>query len=543
MTEFSAARPTIDRNNLGYAILKLIREYGVETVFGIPGTHNLEFYRHLGRLGIHPVTARHEQGAGYAADAWAQRTGLPGVVITTSGPGLLNALASAGTAYCESRPMLVLSPGAPRGSEFSDIGTLHETKDQLRSAEGVFEIARRANSAEEALQTVHEAFELGSSGRPRPVYLEVPLDLLEAEVDSRVLQEVPRAPRDKDMPAREEILGAADLLASARRPIILAGGGATGARSELRQVAELLHAPVLTSMNGKGVLPESHPLSIGSELRLAGALELVAAADAVLVVGSKLGVAERAGMELVANGPVVRIDILDSQRDKNLQAAHALIGDSAVTLATLAEELHTRTLQAAPQATDEMRNLLAREAAEHDPVSAAVAARIISALPADVILGGDSSQIVYNGIGSRFRVEEPASLIYMGTYCTLGYALPAAIGAKIAEPSRTVGAVVGDGALMFSIQELQTAKEQGLDIFVICVDNGGYGEIKQNETDRDIAPVGVQLSQPDWPLVAEAFGGSGFAVTDPVDLEDTIREAVARKGVTLVHVPLDLFQP
>lgn len=534
---------TTDRDNLGYAILRLVSLYGVTTVFGIPGTHNLELYRHLDRLSMHPVTARHEQGAGYAADAWAQRTGLPGVVITTSGPGLLNALSAAATAYCESRPMLVLAPGVPRGSEFSDVGLLHETRDQLRSAEGVFEIARRATSAEEALRTVHDAFELNHSGRPRPVYLEIPLDLLEMEVDPQYLTEPPRYKPENEMPSTQTVLEAAGALAAARHPIIVAGGGSIAARAELLQVAERLQAPVLTSMNGKGVIPESHPLCIGAELRLSGALELIAAADAVLVVGSKLGVAERSGMELTVNGPVVRIDIEESQRDTNVAADHALIGEAASVLAAVSEALRPLSVQADRQDVDAMRERLAQEAAELDPVSDSLAKRIMAALPADVILGGDSSQIVYNGIGSRFRAEEPSSLIYMGTYCTLGYALPAAIGAKVAEPSRTVGAVVGDGALMFSIQELQTATEQGLDLFVICVDNGGYGEIKQNEVDRDISPVGVQLSQPDWPLVAQAFGGTGFAVTDPAQLETTIREAVATRGATLVHVPLGLFTP
>src|SRR6185312_4008683 len=130
----STAAPVPVTNNAGYAILKTLRNYGVDTIFGIPGTHNLEFYRHLAPLGIHPVTTRHEQGAGYGADGWAQQTGLPGVVITTSGPGLLNALSAAGTAYCESRPLIILSPGVALGAEFADIGSLHETKDSTAAA-------------------------------------------------------------------------------------------------------------------------------------------------------------------------------------------------------------------------------------------------------------------------------------------------------------------------------------------------------------------------------------------------------------------------
>lgn len=165
--------------NTGLAMLRIVRAHGIDTIFGIPGTHNLEFYRHLPRLGIRAVTSRHEQGAGYAADAWAQRSELPGVVITTSGPGLLNALSSAGTAYCEYRPMLILAPGPARGREASTIGTLHETKDQLGAVSSVIDAAVRVHSAEEAVEAVHAAFDVFRGPRPRPVYIEVPLDLLE----------------------------------------------------------------------------------------------------------------------------------------------------------------------------------------------------------------------------------------------------------------------------------------------------------------------------------------------------------------------------
>ncbi|ERK69644.1 thiamine pyrophosphate enzyme, TPP binding domain protein, partial [Leifsonia aquatica ATCC 14665] len=186
--ETRAARTT------GWVLIETLRNYGVDTVFGIPGTHNLEFYRPLTALGVHPVTTRHEQGAGYAADGWSLQTGKPGVVITTSGPGLLNALSAAGTAYCESRPMILLSPGPARGREFADVGTLHETKDQLGAASAIVEWGRRVQSAEEAVQAVHDAFALFATGRPRPVYIEVPLDLLEEETELPAESLAARAP-------------------------------------------------------------------------------------------------------------------------------------------------------------------------------------------------------------------------------------------------------------------------------------------------------------------------------------------------------------
>src|SRR3954447_4532608 len=173
----------IPAENAGLAVMTVLRNYGIDAVFGIPGTHNLEFYRHLAPLGIRPVTSRHEQGAGYAADGWAQQRGLPGVVITTSGPGLLNALSAAGTAYCESRPLIILSPGVALGAEFADVGTLHETKDPTAASGAIVEWSRRVASAAEAVQAVHDAFHLFRTGRPRPVHIEIPLDVLEGPAD------------------------------------------------------------------------------------------------------------------------------------------------------------------------------------------------------------------------------------------------------------------------------------------------------------------------------------------------------------------------
>lgn len=544
--ELEAARAAgVEVENVGLAVLRLVRAYGVDTIFGIPGTHNLEFYRHLGRLGMHPVTSRHEQGAGYAADGWAQRTGLPGVVITTSGPGLLNALSAAGTAYCESRPMLILAPGVARGAEFADIGSLHETKDQVAAAAAIVEWARRVQSAEEAIEAVHDAFALFGSSRPRPVYIEIPLDLLEgaANIDSDAL--TPRevtAPGDLDQAA---LTVAAQALAEASRPAILAGSGSIGARDSLQRLAEHLGAPVVTSLNGKGVIDEHHPLAIGSELRLHAARAVLNDADVLLVVGSKIGESELWGGTISPRGLVIRVDILETQRHKNVNSTHALIGDARSIVPALeqaiAERLGTASIRTPHVDVAAVRASAEAEAAAFAPVEYAVAGRIARALPENAIIAGDSSQITYYGMTSQVRSSEPHAFLYMAAYATLGYGLPAAIGAKLASPDRPVVGVIGDGALMFSIQEFQTAVEQGIDLTIVCVDNGGYGEIQQNEHDRGIAPVGVQLAQPHWPQLVEAFGGTGFAVREESELEPRIADALATPGVTLVHVPLALF--
>ncbi|MFP3466036.1 thiamine pyrophosphate-binding protein [Leifsonia sp. SIMBA_070] len=535
---------TQEKRTTGWVLIETLRNYGIDTVFGIPGTHNLEFYRPLAALGVHPVTTRHEQGAGYAADGWSLQTGKPGIVITTSGPGLLNALSAAGTAYCESRPMIVLSPGPARGSEFADVGTLHETKDQLAAASAIVEWGRRVQSAEEAVEAVHDAFELFATRRPRPVYIEVPLDLLEQEAAVAAASLAARsfaAPQSVDSGA---IADAARLLEAAADPVILAGGGSRRAGDSLRILAERLGAPVVTTLNAKGVLDEHHPLSLGANLRLPAARNRARDADVLLVVGSKLGEAELWVDKLEARGHVIRIDLVESQLDKNQPAEVGIVADARAGLDALVEALgageagrdarEARVARVARVA--ETLDAVAAECAELSAVNTAIADALVAALPDDAIVTTDSSQIGYWGLLNRLRVSTPNSTPYMPTYATLGYGLPAAIGSRLAVRDRPVFAVVGDGALMFSLQEFITVVEQRLDVTVIVVDNGGYAEIKQNEADAGIAPVGVDLVQPDWVALAAAFGGAGRRVRSAAELTDAVAAAGEAGGLQLIHL-------
>nr|WP_329608057.1 thiamine pyrophosphate-binding protein [Microbacterium sp. KUDC0406] len=532
---------TTAKRTTGWVIMEALRGYGVDTVFGIPGTHNLEFYRPLQALGIRPVTTRHEQGAGYGADGWSMQTGMPGVVVTTSGPGLLNALSAAGTAYCESRPMIILSPGPARGSEFADVGTLHETKDQLAAASAVVEWGRRVTSAAEAVAAVHDAFALFATGRPRPVYIEVPLDLLEEEAegitpDDLASRVFPPAPAPSD----DLVTEAARLLNAASDPVILAGGGSRRAGAALRAVAERLGAPVITTANAKGVLDEHHPLSLGANLRLAAARNRARDADVLLVVGSKLGEAELWVDRLDARGTVIRIDLLASQLDKNQKADVGIVGDAAASLSALLTELGDGTPRTGSRVAETLEAVRA-EVHELSPVNAALAEVIASVLPADAIVATDSSQIAYWGLMNVLRVSKPNSMPYMATYATLGYALPAALGSRLGDPGRPAFAVTGDGALMFSLQEMITVVEQRLDVTVIVVDNGGYAEIRQNEADAGIAPIGVDLVQPDWAALGTAFGGTGRRAASAAELAEAVQQAQADGGLQVIHLDESTF--
>lgn len=525
--------------NAGWAILATLKNYGVDAIFGIPGTHNLEFYRHLPRLGIRAITSRHEQGAGYAADAYSVVTGEPGVVITTSGPGVLNALSSMGNAYCESRPMIVLSPGAPRGLEGSDRGLLHETKDVIGAVSSVALWSRRVESAQEAIAHIHEAFDMFRSGRPRPVHIEVPLDVLEAEVE---LTEADLTARERPPLAQaqaHEIEAASNALQGARRPVILAGGGAHAAGASLTALAQTLQAPVVTTINGKGAVPETNPLSLGAEIRMPGALEVVNQADVLLMIGTKIGEAELWGGDFSPTGTVIRIDRVASRLNVNWDPDITLLGDSATVVPALVKALGAPSQKAADFST--LKEAIRKAVREGAPETVALCEELVKAIPPGAIVTGDSSQVTYFGMASVFLASGSGRFLYTPTFATLGYGLPAAIGAQVAEPDTPVVAVVGDGALMFSLQEIATALEQRMSMVIVCVDNGGYGEIKANEAAVGISPIGVDLHQPDWAMIADAFGATGHRVDQPDQLATAMDVSLKSTGVHLIHVPLSTF--
>lgn len=516
--------------NGGAAVVQTLAAHGVDTVFGIPGTHNLELYRHLAACGIRPVTPRHEQGAGYAAEGYARVSGRPGVVLTTSGPGLTNAMTAAATAYAESQPMLVVSPGVPTGTEGADLGLLHETKDSRAAMDHLVRWSRRVASPDEAADAVTEAFASFRGARPRPVHVEIPVDVLEqAWTGSPWVGAATRPP----VPEPADVRRAAALLAGARAPLVIAGGGAVDAATEVRALAEALGAPVATTVNGKGVLDEAHPLAVGAAVRLRALQQAAADSDVLLVVGSELGDSDLWEGRITA-GTVIRCDIEPGQLHKNCRADAALLGDAATTLRAVLAALPPRE-PAAPRAAQlraSCRQEARADAGSYEEINAAVRA----ALPADGVLTGDSSQVTYLGSVHFFDLPAPRRFCYTPGYATLGYGLPAAIGASLARPGHPVVSLIGDGALMFSVQELATAVALRLPLPVVVVDNGGYREIRDQQAARSIPPVGVDLPAPDLVALAAAFGAHGVRATDPDALTALVADALSADRPTLIHL-------
>jgi thiamine pyrophosphate-dependent acetolactate synthase large subunit-like protein len=515
----------------GALVVRSLERHGVQVVFGIPGTHNLPIYAALAEGGIRHVTARHEQGAGYAADGYARASGRPGVVVATTGPGVLNAATAAAQAWSDSVPLLLIAPGMPLGHPVASTGYLHEMLDQRLALSGVVERAVRVETHAELARELADAFGSFAGQRPRARFIEVPLDVLAVEEPCAPLVAPPLTPPS---PAPDAVGVAARMLSTASRPLVVAGGGSHRAAGEL---AELLDrgVPVMTTINGKGAVDERHPLALGARLPVPGGRRLVEEADVLVVVGSDLGQSDH-WSTLEPEGFIVRIDIDPAQAHGNVPAGVALVSDASVALRALLDQVEDGTPAPEP-------GWIARraegdaETAELGRPWAGVSAALEAVLASGDVVTADNAMVAYNGLLGSLRLGAGSRFLFPAGFGTLGYALPAAIGAKLARPDRRVVAVHGDGGIMFTLPELATAAELGLSLPIVVSLNRGYGEIRREMVERGITPMAVDLGAPDLPAAARALGGHGKALSGPDELVGALDTAFERSGPTVITVP------
>ncbi|MFJ3904906.1 thiamine pyrophosphate-dependent enzyme [Streptomyces sp. NPDC090025] len=532
----------------GEAVVRALAAHGVTDAFGIPGTHNLEIYRHLATYGVRHVTTRHEQGAGYAADGYARAAARPGVAITTTGPALLNVAAAVGQAYSDSVPLLVVSPGMPLRHPRQSTGLLHEMRSQTEALRGVAAFSHRVGSVDEIGAAVARAFTLFRSGRPRPAHLEIPLDLLEAVEPAGPVRLAP--PAEPIVADRASVRAAAAALATARRPALVVGGGARAAAAECRALAALLGAPVVTTANGKGVVDERHPLSLGVSLHSPAVQKWLADRDVVLAVGTELAESDVWGPLPVLAGTLIRVDVDPAQMYAGLPADLPLTGDATAVLGALlaacrALSRDAATLGAAGRDDEAdvgalvtaLRTTRDDETQSRDARWKPYLKAMRRVLAEDAIITSDSAQCCYYGALPHLPLGPEGRYLHPTGFGTLGYALPAAIGALTAFPGRQVVALSGDGGLQFSVQELATATACGRPLPVVVFDNGGYGEIREEMTARGDAPVAVDLPAVDLPALARAYGGGGSVVRSPEEFASALAAALTTPGPTIVTVP------
>lgn len=524
----------------GEAVVKQLEQEGVEHVFGIPGVHTLDIYDALIESDITHFTTRHEQGAGFMADGYARTTDGIGVMLVITGPGLTNAATPIAQAYSDSSPVLVISSDNETDQRGQGKGLLHELKDQDAVMDAMTEFSKTITTVEDIPSEISGAFSYLRAHRPRAVHLQIPLDVLGR---NEPVSSIPD-PTSHEEPIvdSDRIAEAVTLLENSERPVVIAGGGAIGAAHELREIITQTQLPTVTTAAGKGVVPESNPLSLGARLREEAVSAFVESCDLALAVGTELSPLDLRGTELPDT--LVHVDIDYEAINRNQTAHLGIVGDARAACENLLAQLKTTTIDVDPRIHDELQSIRASWDTPHtdsEDDREVILATLRESLEDNAITVFDMTKVGY--LGRRlFPVNEPGTFVFPRGFGTLGFSPPAAYGAKIGNPSRQVVAIVGDGGSMFTIQDLATAVKYDVSVPVIICNDESYGVIGDHQNREYGRTTANHITNPDFVQLAQAFGASGtrIDVNDvPNQLPTALEKAFDRAGPTVIEITLE----
>jgi acetolactate synthase I/II/III large subunit len=523
----------------GHVVVETLSALGARCVFGVPGVHALAMWDALRTSDLRAFGTRTELCAGFAADGYARSSGRPAPLLLSTGPGALNSLTALMEAARAHVPVVAISSQIPGELLGTHRGYLHKLDGQLASFDPIVKHTARAESAEAIPEMVAEAWAIALAPPSGPVYLEIPVDVLRAPAGPDATPAPDGYPPPPRAASPSAVAEAARLLAGAESPVVWAGGGAqrSGARAELRALAERLDAPVVTTFMGKGAIDETHPLAVGSGCDETAVLELLADADVVLAVGTELGADTTNQYGLRLGGRLIHLDAAPERIGVSYPAL-PLVGDARATLgallAALPEAIDGRP-HAGAQRTAQVRERIATglgEQSREDEL--ALMAAIERTLPADAVTTWDMTILSY-WAAAHLVLRGGQQFHYPLGSGTLGYAWPAALGAAAAHPDRKVLAVSGDGGLAYGLAELATARQQGVDATLLVIDDGGYGILREYQRADYGETTSVDLVGPDLVRTAEAFGlpvrGGGIDAA-----EQNLRWALELDGPAVVVV-------
>jgi len=523
----------------GQALVQSLKREGIDTIFCLPGVQ-LDWafdalYDEQDHFRIYHT--RHEQATAYMADGYARSTGKIGTSLVVPGPGLLNITAALSTAYACNSPVLAIS-----GQIRSDLigvgrGVLHEVPDQLEFMNSVTKWAGRAMKPEEVPGIVREAFRRLTSGRPRPVEIEIPPDVLEATGEVTLLEPGPEPVLAPDSDAIDR---AAQALGRAERPLIFAGGGIIGgnASSELLRLAELLEAPVVMTSNGRGAVSDRHYLGQGP---FAGK-DLVPGADVVLAVGTRFVMPATLPWGVKPEQTVIQIDIDPEEVGRNYTPQIGIVGDARVSLTQLAERAQ-RYNRKRPSRKEELTALKARLTEQLNSVhpQSDFGNVLRDELPDDGILVSEMTQVGYWS-NQGFPVYQPRTYITPGYQGTLGYGFATALGVKAGNPNKKVVSINGDGGFMYTVQELSTMVRHGINLVTVVFNDNAYGNVRRIQTEQfNGRTIASDLLNPDFVKLVESFGIEGRRAKGPEGLRSALRESLAADRPVLIEVPVEMM--
>ncbi|GAB5492536.1 MAG: acetolactate synthase large subunit [Phototrophicaceae bacterium] len=523
----------------------LLRE-NVEVMFGYPGGAILPTYdamtKYLDR--IHHVLVRHEQGASHMADGYARTTGKVGVCIATSGPGATNLITGLATAMMDSSPIVAITGQVPSGAIGSD--AFQET-DVTGATLPVTKHNYLVTDIEELAYTIKEAFHIARSGRPGPVLIDVPKDIQNAVIDFVYPEEDIQLPGYQPPTAalEEQIVDALALIQNAERPVILAGHGITlsGANNELREFAELANIPIAQTLLGKGCIPEEHPMVIGwmGMHGDAAANHAIQESDLLIALGMRFD--DRVTGNLKTYSPhskKIHVDIDPSELNKNVPVNVAIAGDLKTVLRQwlprVQQKSHPEWLN---RIRDWQEDSHERDILQHDSQGKLLAAQVIN----DIWKFTDGDAITVSDVGQHQMLEaqyyphqRPATMVTSGGLGTMGFGLPAAIGAKFGKPEEDVWAIVGDGGVQMTICELATARQENVNVNLAIINNGFLGMVRQwQELFYDKRYNATPMFSPDFCKLAEAYGIPSMRVTSREQIQESVDFARSIDGPVVIE--------
>ena len=487
-----------------------LEEAGVEIAFGLPGVHNLPLWRELNGSPIRLVGVRHEQTAAYAADGYARASGRLGVALTTTGPGAANTLAAVGEAWASRQPLLVIATDIPSTARRPGVwrGVLHEATDQAAMFMPVVKEAIRVHAADEIGPAVARGARAALEAPARPVYVEIPTDLLNGEASTNLEGSDPlRVVEGSARLDHAQVDRAAELLERARRPLVWAGGGAlqSGAGEAVARLAERLVAPVMLTYSARGLLAPGHPCLVEVPPHVPEVGALWDEADVVVAVGSDFDGMMTQGWKMPQPPHLVAINVDPRDASKNYRPDVVVEADAAAGAGALAERLGERGgLDSLERRLKELGRGVRERLRAEDPDAVAFLDAIEGALPDDAILVCDMCIPGY-WLGGFHRTPAPRKLSYPLGWGTLGCAFPQGLGAALAGAGPAVS-ISGDGGFLYACGELATAKQEDIPLTIVIVDDDGYGMIRYDQDLHGDPREGVDLTNPDFVALAASFG-------------------------------------
>lgn len=532
------------------AIVKCLKEQGTRTIFGFPGGAVLDLYDAIFHSDLNHILVRHEQGAVHAADAFSRATGNVGVALLTSGPGATNGVTGIATAYMDSIPMVVLTGQVPTkligNDAFQEVDIVGITRPCTKHNYLV-------KSTEELVPTLREAFHIAKTGRPGPVLVDLPKDVVAGTCQYPEEKEIRMASYQPNYtPHNRQVEKACKLIMEAKRPVLYVGGGVilSGANKELTELATKLNIPVTMTLMGLGAFPGTHELSMGM-LGMHGtytANMAVAECDLLIAVGARFDDRVTGKLdEFASKAKIIHIDIDPTSISKNVKVDVPIVADSKSALAAINKLFDDEKNFSLPDEAN--KHLPWFETihgwSEKHPLSYCRDENIIKPQYVvemlDKLTGGEA--IITTEVGQNqmwaaqfYRFNHPRRFITSGGLGTMGYGLPAAIGAQVAFPDKCVIDIAGDGSIQMNIQELATAKQYNCPVKVAILNNGFLGMVRQWQElfyDKRYSSTVMDIS-PDFVELAKAYGAVGLRATKPEEVEPVIKEALTTKGIVLM---------